>query len=372
MRGVVRRSDTVARLGGDEFAIVLGSIARELDAGRVAEKILATLARPMPIGATICSASASIGIATYPSDALDAEALVRSADHAMYQAKQHGRGRYEFFAGALGSRSSERLELERKLHHAVDHERLEARYALETDGTGERVVSLEASVAWRHPEHGLLPPDRTLALAVETREIVPIGGWLVRRALRDLAALREAGRGDLRLSLRVCESQLVAAGFVPLLHDALGEHGVPPDRVELAVGEDVFHGRSELGLRTLEACAALGVRIGWCGAGRAALSPARLAELPGSALALDAALAARLPEDPVACAIAAAVAALARGLGLEAVADGVEGPAQAELLASQGYTRLRGPWLGDPLAADTLPGALRREPAKLGPRGSPD
>ncbi|MGH9419057.1 MAG: diguanylate cyclase domain-containing protein, partial [Thermoanaerobaculia bacterium] len=193
LQGCVRASDTISRLGGDEFTILLIDTSSSEAIASVARKILQSLARPFRVEGHELFVTASIGISIFPSDGDEVETLLKSADSAMYRAKELGRNQAQMFTASMNERYGRRLALEQSLHHALERDELLVHYQPIFDRNRKKIVSLEALVRWNHPTRGLVQPGDFIGLAEETGLIVPIGEWVLRRVCSDLRDWRHAG-----------------------------------------------------------------------------------------------------------------------------------------------------------------------------------
>jgi predicted signal transduction protein with EAL and GGDEF domain len=239
----MRQGDTLARIGGDEFVVLLENIvAIEDSAGQVARKILGSFAEPFSVEGHTLSCSCSIGIAVYPSDATDPQTLIRDADTAMYHVKENGRGSYRYFSGEMNTRMQERLQIEIGLRKAIAERQFELVYQPKVNIESDEVTGLEALLRWRHPDWGLVTPDRFIAVAEDTGLIVEIGRWVVEEVCRQLKEWR--GRG---VSLVPVAINLSVRQFTPALLDtisaAMAAHGVTLGQIEVEITEPVHAGR---------------------------------------------------------------------------------------------------------------------------------
>lgn len=333
----VRDSDTVARQGGDEFVILLTNITREMDAARVARKILSTLASPISIHGHDYLTSGSIGIATFPSDGQDPTSLLRAADTAMYHAKREGAGRYQFYREEMTENAIRRLEIERDLRYCIARCELVLFYQPVVElATGE-LVGVEALARWRHPTRGLLEPDAFLPIAEETGEIVPIGEWVIWEATRQCAEWRRRHQQPLSVSVNVSPRQLRSPGFPRIVEQSLERHGLPRDALTLEIveGSLVEHNTAiELSLRTLREME-IGIELDDFGTGYSCL--AELREIPIRAIKVDRRFIQGLPSDPHDMTIVSTIRHLAGGIGATTIAEGIESQEQLEAVMELGY-----------------------------------
>ncbi len=354
LRGAVRREDTVARMGGDEFIILMEGLRHEEDAEHLARKLLAALATPMRIDGGAYYVTTSIGISLYPRDGTDGETLVRNADAAMYRAKARGRNAYDFYTEALTQRAMERVQLETELRQALARGQLSVHYQPLVELASGRLVGAEALLRWRHPELGEVSPERFIPIAEETGLICEIGAWVLREACRQAKAWLDAGLPIGTVAVNVAGPQIQRSDFVATVRQTLAETGLAPEHLELEVTEGFVMGQAESAIGVLEGLSRLGVRLAIDDFGTGYSSLAYLKRLPFDKLKVDKSFVRGLPEDEEDAAIAAAVIALGRALGLTVLAEGVETAAQADYLRYLGCHQAQGWYYGRPVPAQAL------------------
>jgi diguanylate cyclase (GGDEF)-like protein len=352
LNACLRESDTAARLGGDEFAVLLTHLTSELDAARVAEKIVNSIGKPMTLGRRSFVTTASIGIATFPRNGTEPEELVKKADTAMYHAKQQGRNRFEFYTQDMNAAVVRRVALESRLRTAAEDGGLILHYQPQFDLRRERLIGSEALLRWQHPDLGLLPPIQFLPLAEETGLIVPIGEWVLRTACRQNAAWQKMGHRSFRVSVNVSSQQLRERGFAAIVRSALDESGLSPDYLELEITESSLVENVEETINTLRVLKKLGVHLSLddFGTGYSALSYLKF--LPIDILKIDQSFVRSLTSYPADATITEAIVRMAQGLSLTTVAEGVETMEQLLLLGSYGCNRMQGYLFGKPVPPD--------------------
>jgi diguanylate cyclase (GGDEF)-like protein len=375
LRGCVRASDTVARVGGDEFTILLPEIGRVEDVTTVAEKIMQTFASPIDIGGRELSVSVSIGASLYPNDGRDSEALVKSADAAMYRAKEQGRANCQFYSATAGAQATERHALSEDLRRALERDELLLHFQPTVDAVADKVIALEALLRWRRPNGDLAYPAEFLPLAEETGLIVEIGEWVLRRACAQGRAWQQAGLQPLRVSVNLSGRELHRGpALVEAVQSVLAETGLDPVRLEIEVTEESI-ARDEAGaIRTLRSLHEMGIRIAIddFGTGNASLS--RLKSLAFGSVKIDRSFVRNVAIDPDDTAIVAGIIAVGHSLRMTVAAEGVESGEQATFLLRHQIDQMQGPYFGEPLPADACTELLsagarpfaRRRPAASG------
>jgi diguanylate cyclase (GGDEF)-like protein len=342
METTLRDGDRLFRVGGDEFTIILFQLDKPEDAANVARRLLEVLGEPITLLGREVSVGASIGIALYPDDAHAPDALVKAADGAMYQAKQRGRERFEFYSAEINTRALERFELDSALQRALRLGEFTLHYQPRVRASDRRTVGVEALLRWRHPERGLLAPGHFIDFLEETRRIVPVGSWVLEAACAQAARWQDEGLGHLRMSVNIAAQQFESEDFVDLVRDVLDRTGLAPERLELELTERTLIAQTPELIARVETLRVLGVRISIDDFGAGYSSISYLKRFPIDYLKIDRTLIRDLPHDTDDCAIVEAVAAMARTLGMQLVAEGVEQPEQVEWLTALGCMELQG------------------------------
>ncbi|HXC18068.1 MAG TPA: EAL domain-containing protein [Holophagaceae bacterium] len=357
----VRASDTLARMGGDEFAIVLQEVRDTPSTARVAEKLLESLRLPFQVEGRDLRISASIGVAFFPGDGTDAETLLRHADVAMYRAKASGRNASRCFTPELQDQMEARLDLDRRLDQALREDEFTLHYQPQFH-PGGRLTGFEALVRWNHPKLGLVPPAKFIPAAEESGLILPLGRWVLEEACRQMVRWRQGGARDLVMAVNVSAIQFADPGWVDTVAQVLDRHGLPPHCLELELTESlVMDPGSEAGRRlTRLQEMGVGLAIDDFGTGYSSLS--YLHRLPISVLKIDQSFVHELQPGSEARSgpILQAIVGLARHLGLQVVAEGVETEDQRAFLAGLGCDALQGFLLGRPAPPEEMEALLLR------------
>ena len=358
LQAVARQGDTVARWGGDEFAVLL-SDSRDTDGFALAERLKGCFAEPWQIDSRDVWLTASIGLAAYPADGDDAQALLESAEAAMQAARQLGGNCYRFYAPAQNVRIEDRLALIGDLHCALEQEQFVVYYQPQTDLATMRVVGCEALMRWQHPERGLVSPATFIPLAEESGFMQPIGEWVLRQACTQAAAWEREFHNQLRVGVNLSARQFQHSGLIEAVASALDEAGLPARLLELEVTETAILADPEAAASILSEVAKMGISIALDDFGTGYSSLSHLRQLPIDRLKIDRSFVSRLPDDADDCAIAAAVIDMARNLGLRVIAEGVETRQQVTFLRDRGCHEVQGYLFGKPVPAQsfTLPPA---------------
>jgi diguanylate cyclase (GGDEF)-like protein len=359
----LRKSDTGARLGGDEFAILLTHLETEDDAGRIAEKVLDLLRKPLSDEEGSPSISASIGIALFPRDANDTESLIKKSDAAMYQAKAAGRDRIARWKSDRNlPRTNAQSDTDRRLREALEGGELVLHYQPVVDVGRGRIVGAEALLRWRHPKHGLVLPGEFLPIAENTQLILSIGSWVLRSACTQAARWHALGYPGFRIAVNVSPQQFAPEDFVRQVRSTLVETGLRPDCLELEITERSLLHDGERTLAQFAMLRGLGVRLAIddFGTGYSALS--YLKRLPVDTLKIDQSFVRALATDPADATITATIVQMAHALSLTTIAEGVETVEQMQLLGSYGCSRMQGYLFGHAVEPDDFARQLEAPP----------
>jgi diguanylate cyclase (GGDEF)-like protein/PAS domain S-box-containing protein len=360
LRAATRDDDLVARFAGDEFCIVLGGGATVEEAQAVADRILASLARPVLVKGREIFASASIGIALGgPGD--DAEELLRKADVAMYSAKSGGRARACAYDPGAPEDALTRLSLESDLRRALERNELELHYQPQCGPREGALIGLEALVRWRHPERGLLGPGDFLPLAAEAGLLDAIDAWVVDAALRDVAAWKEDVAVDVPVAVNLSPSSLIRHGLADSVLGSLAATGVAPRLLTLELTEDVLLHHSDEANAAMAELLSAGVSFALDDFGSGYASLSQLKRFPVRVLKIDRSLVADIADDPQDEALVESVITLGEALGLLVIAEGVENDAQRNILAELGCEGIQGYLISRPIPADEVVRFLRRQ-----------
>jgi diguanylate cyclase (GGDEF)-like protein/PAS domain S-box-containing protein len=354
LRAAVRETDTVARVGGDEFTLLLTDVGGSEDAAKVAQALLETVAQPADVCGHRLYVTTSIGISLYPDDGADAEALLTSADIALYRAKDLGRNGYQLCTAAMNAHSRARLTLEGDLRLALERHELRLLYQPQVNVATGEMVGVEALLRWRHPRRGTVLPDEFIEVAEEARLIVPIGEWVLRTACAQARRWHRRGHAGLHVAVNLSARQFQSRDLLPMLESVLRATGLDPQALDLEITESVAMQNVELTVELLAALRRLGLRIAMddFGTGHASLS--YLQQFPLDALKIDRRFVGELESGSGSFAIVTAIIELAHGLGLQVIAEGVETAGQLAALAERRCDLCQGFLLSPPLPASRI------------------
>jgi diguanylate cyclase (GGDEF)-like protein len=369
IEALIRDGDVFARLGGDEFAILTQDDADLRRSRAMAERLVQELGVPFELdeGLTL-SISASIGIAG-ADDAESAADLARNADIAMTIVKAGGRGGVAVFDPAMPREIRERRELASDLQQAVDLDQLELRYQPIVNLQTNTMAGVEALVRWRHPERGLVAPGQFIAIAEEHGSILPIGRWVLREACRQAAAWEAEGvtAPGMTVAVNVAAREVQEPGFVDGVREALRDHGVGPGTLVLEITEAAFLRATPSTVDTLQGLRDLGVRVVIDDFGTGYFPLSHLRRFPVDALKIASEFTREIDgeADARSSALAAAIIAMARSLGMDTVAEGIETEAQADWMRSLQCTYGQGYYFDRPMLPEDLPAVARTSVAAL-------
>ncbi|OWY38793.1 diguanylate cyclase [Xenophilus sp. AP218F] len=348
-----------ARLSGDEFAIMLEKVESVAHVANCAQALLEAISGLSGAAGQELFISASIGISMFPDDGQAADVLLVNADTAMYRAKERGKNGFQFYTADMNARAIERLKLEYSLHRALALREFEVWYQPKVALDSMRIVGAEALLRWRHPELGDIPPSRFIPIAEEGALIVQIGAWVLETACADIRRWQRAGLEPGRVAVNVSGRQLKHGNFAAQVEQTLRRHGLDSPALELEITESVAMEESCGMGSVLARLKALGIYLSIDDFGTGYSSLSYLKRLPVRGLKIDRSFIAELQQDKDDAAITQAIISIARSLGLEVVAEGVEEEAQRRFLLSQGCLCAQGFLFSPPLPRAEFEALLR-------------
>jgi diguanylate cyclase (GGDEF)-like protein len=361
LRGCLREGDTVARLGGDEFAIIQSNVVEPTDTISLMARLIAVVSTPFDLGGHQVVVGLSIGVAFAPTDAADADELLKNADMALYRAKADGRGTYRFFEPEMDARMQARRVLEIDMRKAIANGEFELYYQPIVNLENETISSFEALIRWNHPKRGLVSPAEFIPLAEETAMIVPIGEWVLRQACAEAVKWPI----DVHVAVNLSPAQFQSASLLQTVLNALAHSGLPAHRLELEITESVLLFNNESTLATLHALRALGARISMDDFGTGYSSLSYLRSFPFDKIKIDQSFIHNLAANEDSQAIIRAVAGLGSSLKMATTGEGVETQEELDYLKRQGCTEAQGYFFSRPTPAKGVRRLLAKHATKV-------
>jgi diguanylate cyclase (GGDEF)-like protein/PAS domain S-box-containing protein len=362
-RVALRDADILARIDGSKFAVALPRIEKREHAGIVAQKLLATLAQPIVIGAHSLRVGAHAGVAIYLEDSTDTASLMRYAEVALAKVEPGSGDGFLFYSEEMDQRAKDHLRLETELRAALVGGQLELHYQPKVSLRSGRIVGAEALIRWRHPERGMVAPDEFIPLAEETGLIFEIGGWVLEEACRQIRAWKDAGLAmppvAVNLSARQFDRRLPGR-----IQAVLDRHDVLPEQLMLEITESLLVGGSDNVIAIMNELVAMGLALALDDFGTGYSSLAYLKKFPISTLKIDRSFVVGLPDEENDCAIARAIVTMAQQLRQEIVAEGVETAEQMAFLRDLGCDQLQG-WLFSPAVTAAEFARMQRDGERL-------
>jgi diguanylate cyclase (GGDEF)-like protein/PAS domain S-box-containing protein len=341
---VLAEDQMLARLGGDEFAVIAPHISDPTEVGHLADRLLNSLDEAGQMGFPSGLVSISIGIALYPSDAMDRTELLSSADTALYRAKSEGKGTYRFFEATMGAQIRERRSMDHDLRNAIANAELSLAYQPQAQLDTREVSGFEVLLRWKHPVRGHVSPSVFIPIAEESGLILKIGEWVMREACREAAGWLR----PLNVAVNVSALQLTSDGFVQFVESTLKEFQLSPERLEIEITETALIRDPNRALQTLKRLKAIGINIAMDDFGTGYSSLSNLRAFPFDKIKIDRSFIHAVHTNPQAAAIVRAVLGLGRGLELPVIAEGVETPEEMNFLGLEGCTEAQGYLFGRP------------------------
>jgi diguanylate cyclase (GGDEF)-like protein/PAS domain S-box-containing protein len=352
LRESLRGVDTIARLGGDEFTIILENITHVDQAIVVAEKIQKAFSDPVVIQEREIFVTASIGITLYPRDAEDIDALLQTADIAMYRAKEEGRNTYEFYAQEINAQAAERLNMENLLRYALERQELLLHYQPKVELRSGKIVGAEALTRWNSKELGLVQPSQFIPLAEKTGLIVPVGEWILKTACAQNKAWQDQGIPPLLMSVNLSPRQLRQKNLVEMITGVLDQTGLAAHFLELEITEGMIMQHTDKAIAILQELHQLGVYLSIDDFGTGYSNLAYLKRFPVQRLKIDQSFVRDVISDADDASIVTAIIVMAKSLGLEVVAEGVETKEQLAFLSKFRCDEYQGYYFSKPVPAD--------------------
>jgi diguanylate cyclase (GGDEF)-like protein/PAS domain S-box-containing protein len=354
LQQVLRKEDTVGRLGGDEFIVLLSGLSAHHNALTVAENLLKTFREPFKIDNRELILTMSIGVAIYPEDGNCASDLLRNADTAMYQAKALGRNTYSFFTREMNIIMQRRLKIEEQMHGALARNEFEIYYQPMLDVKNQRVIGAEALLRWHNLTLGNVTPDEFIPIAEHTGLIVPIGKYVIKRALAFLNEWQDIQQQQFTISVNLSPRQFRDTELLSFIKNTLVDANVSPESLHLEITEGVLMSGQTYIHEVLNEINELGIKLAMDDFGTGYSSLSYLRQYPFDILKIDRSFIQGIALNKADCNLVKATIAMSHSLGLTVVAEGVETSEQLTLLAELDCDFVQGYYLSKPLPAKQL------------------
>lgn len=357
---IIREEDTIARLGGDEFVVLLKDITTTDDIYKISRKIINSLKKEVKLDKHTLHITASIGISIYPSDGDSAEVLVRNADSAMYKAKELGKNNFQSYTPDMTERSIELVEIEHQLRNALDRNEFEVYYQPQVLAQSGKIIGLESLVRWNHPTRGFLSPGMFLPVAEKTGLIVPISLWVLEQTCKQLVLWEEQGIKPVMTAVNLSALQLQQSDLPKTIASILKRTKCNPKLLDLEITEGFIMTDHEESIVLLTQLNEMGINISIDDFGTGYSSMSYLKQLPIQKLKIDQAFVRDVVSDLKDQAIIRTIISLAKGLGLDVIAEGVEELNQKEFLLQEQCHKIQGYLYSRPLPLKEVEVILKR------------
>ena len=352
LSNVLRQNDYICRIGGDEFAIIIEKIIHMDDISIVSEKCIEALSNPFVFDGNNFFIGVSIGISFCPDDTASANDLLVYSDMAMYEAKIRGKNNFQFYNREMNEEHSRKYQLESDLRHAIEQDQMELYYQPQVDARSGALIGVEALMRWNHPEKGLISPDEFIPIAEETGLILPLGQWLIDTACQHCNQMQLAGLKGVTTAINISGIQIRDMTFIDTVSKALERSGIEPGYLELELTETILMDDSALVIDKVKRLKTLGVHVAIDDFGTGFSSMNYLKSFPISKLKIDKSFISGLPQSSEDMAITRAIIAMAHGMNIRVVAEGVEHDDQVDFLCEQGCDVFQGYYYARPIPFD--------------------
>ena len=354
LSNVLRQNDYICRIGGDEFAIIIEKINHIDDVSIVSEKCIEALSNPFVFDGNNFFIGVSIGISICPEDSAAANNLLVNADMAMYEAKQRGKNNYQYFNKEMNEAHSRKFQLESDLRNAIEQEQLELYYQPQVDSNSGVLTGVEALMRWNHPEKGLITPNEFIPIAEETGLILPMGAWLINTACHHGKQILTSVLGKVTIAINISGIQIRESTFIDTVKNALENSGIEPGYLEIELTESILMDDSALVIDKVNQLRSLGVHVAIDDFGTGFSSMSYLKSFPINKLKIDRSFISGLPQSSEDMAITRAIIAMAHGMNIKVVAEGVEHDDQVDFLCEHGCDIFQGYYYAKPMPFDEL------------------
>jgi diguanylate cyclase (GGDEF)-like protein/PAS domain S-box-containing protein len=359
IRNKVTHKKSYARFGGDEFGVVIRNAADMEDAANKAASVIAKLSEPIIVQGYELFIQISAGMSFYPENGGTAAELVKNAEIAMFQAKVRGRNNLQHFTSGLDGILKERFLLESKLNRAIENNELSLHYQPKIDLAAMKVMGMEALLRWNNPELGNIPPDKFIHLAEETGLILPIGEWVMNKALEDTALLHAEGFTDLKIAVNLSLRQFMKKDLVSFVKSSLEKHNLKTANFEFEITENIFTEDLNTITKIMNEISSLGIKFAIDDFGTGYSSIGYLKKMPINTIKIDRSYINSIDTDYENERIVSSVILMSKSLGLSVVAEGAETVEQVELLKQMGCNMIQGYYFGHPMALDDFRNFVR-------------
>ncbi len=361
LKACLRRCDTLSRRGGDEFTAVLPDLTCREDAALIAENFAACLRKPFELAGQQVHLSGSIGISVFPSDGGSADVLLKNADVAMYHMKSRGKDGHCFFEPSLLESSSRKIELEQHLHVAIEHGELEMYYQPQVDVQTKRIIGAEALMRWNHPQRGFLSAGEFLPIVEESQLMIRISDWMLDRVCRDLLEWNQVADFKMRMSVNLSPQYLDRGDYYTKLQETLSLHHIAAAQIEVEVTESICIHNPKSAIEQLDKLCQLGVSVAIDDFGTGYSSLSYLHRFPIHTIKIDRSFVMEIHDAVGQFPVVLAIISIAKGLGLNLVAEGVETHAQEQYLENSGCYIMQGYLYHKPISQAALLDLLRSQ-----------
>jgi diguanylate cyclase (GGDEF)-like protein/PAS domain S-box-containing protein len=360
----MRDSDVLARLGGDEFVVVCPSLATQDSIAAIVQRIQAVFTDPFELDGRQVYTSASIGIAVYPDDSLDATTLFRCADTAMYQAKNEGRAQFRFFSPELNQKIMQRVELENSLRKGLEKQEFFLHYQPLWDLKTSKMAGVEVLLRWQSSDYGLMQPSTFISLLEDSGLINNVGEWVLRTACKQMREWTISEHRDLKMAVNISGKQMKHPRFLEMLTTIIQETGVDPHNLELEFTESVIMDNVENTVEIFRKLKEMGIQLSIDDFGTGYSSLNYLKHFPVDRIKIDRSFVSDVYNNQSDAAIIEAIVSMAQSLSLRVVAEGVENSDQLHSLSQLGCDEVQGYYLAMPMHAEALAEKLGKKHGK--------
>ena len=354
LTSIMRESDTLARLGGDEFVVILTAVTDQETAGAAANRILTAFEHPFLVDGEQVYCAASIGIALYPTDGKDAGSLIKCADTAMYQAKEHGRSQFRFYSSDMNTRIMHRVAMEKSLRQGLEKGEFFLHYQPKWDLKTCRIIGVEVLLRWQSSDFGYMLPSTFISLTENSGLIVSLGEWVLRTACIQARKWISSGHQDLKIAVNISGQQLKQPDFLEMVERIIAETGIPASALELEFTESVVMEKTEKTISLFRALKAMGLQLSIDDFGTGYSSLSYLKHFPIDRIKIDRSFVAEAHNSSDDAAVIEAIITMGHNMNLRVLAEGVETHDQLHFLTERGCDEVQGFYLALPMSAEEL------------------